>query len=158
MRHRFRIDHAVTFMERRQDERIGRSIRSRDVLRRTLPGEPDAPAKTKGADPSADGAHRGRIALERSNAAEAPIELANAREGLDEKLVAFARHEIGYAEQGSHLRAPWPGQARRFCRAGGDDRDPFRGDAVALDRSGSSTAWTEDAANLREQRRLKRSS
>jgi len=142
---------AVAFVERRQHESISRSISPRDALRRTLAGEGDAPAQTDGPNPTADGPRRCWIALERSNAAEAPIEIANPGQRLDKKLVAFARDEVGHTEQRSHGRAPRPGWTGRLCRAGWDNRDPFRGDAIALDSSGRSTARTEDAANLREQ-------
>src|SRR6516162_5178884 len=87
----------------------------------------------------------------RFHAAQAPIELANPVTHVDKQLGAVTRDVVGHTEQRSHGRAPRPGWTGRLCRAGWDNRDPFRGDAIALDSSGRSTARTEDAVNLREQ-------
>jgi hypothetical protein len=46
------------------------------------------------------------MTLKRSNAAEAPIEIANSRQCLYKKLVALARDEVRHTEQRSHPSAP----------------------------------------------------
>src|SRR5215472_9886748 len=154
VRHRFRIDHTVALVERRQNESISCSISARNVVRGTLAVEGDAPTKTDRPNQAANGLRRRRIALERSNAAKAPVEIANAVQCFDKKIVALARDEVRYTEQLSYRGAPWPQRAGRLCRPGWDHRDPLKGDAIALDGRGGFAARTEDTADPREQSRL----
>jgi hypothetical protein len=141
-------------VERWQNESVGCSIGPRDALWQALAGKSDAMAQTGGSDPTADGPRRSRIALERSNAAKAPIKIANSRQRLNEKLMAFTRDEIRYAEQCSHRGTLRPRGTARPSRAGRDDCDPLARDAVALDRGGGRVARTEDAADPGKQSRL----
>src|SRR5215475_4635796 len=151
MCHCFRKDHTVAFVKRRQDERVSRSVGFGDPVRRALAGENDAAAKTERPNQAADGPRCRRIAFERANAMEAPLQIANAGDGSDKKLVAFARDEVRDTEQLAHWWPPWLQRAGRPCRSRRDHRDPLNRYAVACDGGGGFAARTEDTADLREQ-------
>ena len=97
--HRFRINHAVAFVEGRQDKGIGLLIGLRDLLRRPFASECDAPVKTGGRNFAADRSRGWRIPRERPDAGEPPVEIADPGQRLDEQHVPFARQQIRNTEQ-----------------------------------------------------------
>jgi hypothetical protein len=141
-------------VKRRQDEYIRRPVGVGHPFRRPFAGECDAPVQARRRYHSPDRSRRRRIAIERADAKEAPVEGVESPQRLDEHAMAFARDQAGDAQQGS-------GRATRVLAiccglgsAGGDNGDPLRRHAITLDYRGRSAAWAEHAAKPRQQRSL----
>ena len=75
-----------------------------------------------------------------------PLEIANLGQRLDQHAMTFAWQQVRHEEQRANGASPRPQMPVRLHRAWWDDGDPVGRDAIALDRSGSFPARTEDAA------------
>ena len=146
MRHRFREGHPVSLVKGRQYEYIRRAIGARDHPRRLLAGENDAPAEAGSGYHPPYRPRGARVTVERADAQQMPVEVAEARQGRSEESMTFAGDQARHAKQRPNRTASRLRKPVRLCRARRDHENALGRDAISRDGSGCSRAGTKHAA------------
>ena len=150
MRHRLGKGHSVALVKGRQDEEIRCPVGLADPVRRPFADKSNAPAEPRRRDHTPDRSRGRGITLQRADANQAPVEIANPPQGLDEHAMSFARDQACDAEQRAGRAPRSPPTSLRLCRARRDHGDPVGRDAIGCHSGGGSPAGTENAAKPRQ--------